>query len=179
MRRLWIISSYVLPEIIDTNTVDPWDMRSFREVWLGRKSQEGDSNLDKADLDLLTKEKGKIKKMWPAQTAVQLSVPMIPLLLHLRALNCGMWWCFCASDDSCVPRTRQSGMQLLASRLPPVVPVCLCCQRLRRRTTTGPGQRAGQHDSSTTLLVSNFKQRLFDIFNCWSPQHMLLGSSER
>lgn len=87
---------------------------------------------------------------------MRLSVPVIPPSLHLRAPNCGMWWCVCASDYSCVPRTRQSGMQPLSSRLPPVLPVCLCCQRLRRRTTTGRGQRAGQHDSGTTLLVSNF-----------------------
>lgn len=51
-----------MPKIIDTNTVDPWDMTSFREVWLGRKSQEDALNVHKADLELLTKEKGKLYK---------------------------------------------------------------------------------------------------------------------
>lgn len=75
----------------------------------------------------------------------------VVVFLHLRWLRC-------------MPCTRQSGMEPSSHVLPLIVPVRLCCQRLRR-TTKGRRQRAEQHNSKTFLLVSNVNC-VFVIFNC-------------
>lgn len=53
-----------------------------------------------------------------------------------RASNCGIWWCFCTSDESdacCVPANLACNLCHMSSRLPLNVPVCLCCQRWEKK----------------------------------------------
>lgn len=73
-----------------------------------------------------------------------------------RSSNCGIWWCFCASDDSdacCVPTNLACNLCHMSSRLPLNVPVCLYCQRWRKKKITkASGQRAGRADFEKVLF---------------------------
>lgn len=50
---------------------------------------------------------------------------------YWSAINRGVWWCCGGSDDSdtyCVPANLACNLCHMASRLPPIFPVCLYCQ---------------------------------------------------
>lgn len=86
-----------------------------------------------------------------------------------QASHWGMWWCFCASDDSeaCrVPANLACNLCWMSSRLRLIVPVLHYCQKLRRS------------DKGLQAVC-----RAADLYNSpphrWNPQHKLPISSER